>query len=60
MPPVRAAACVENQNVRIDYVELVDPVSFESIESGEGVLAIAAYVGDTRLIDNAIVEVQGA
>lgn len=56
----QASTVLENQNVRIDYVEFVDPVSFESIESGEGVLAIAAYVGDTRLIDNAIVEVQGA
>lgn len=56
----QASTVLENQNVRIDYVELVDPVSFESIESGEGVLAIAAYVGDTRLIDNAIVEVQSA
>ncbi|MDO5049307.1 MAG: pantoate--beta-alanine ligase [Actinomycetaceae bacterium] len=55
-----ASSVLTDANVRIDYVELVDPVSFESIESGEGVLAIAAYVGSTRLIDNTILEVRGA
>ena len=40
--------------VKIQYVELVDPVSLQplnKIEDG-GLLAIAAYVGSTRLIDN--------
>lgn len=55
-----ASSVLTNNDVEIDYVEFVDPVSFESIESGEGVLAIAAYVGKTRLIDNAIVEVRNA
>ena len=41
------------EGVKIQYVELVDPVTLESIEKIEhsGLLAIAAYVGSTRLID---------
>ncbi|MDO5034602.1 MAG: pantoate--beta-alanine ligase [Actinomycetaceae bacterium] len=48
---------LEDAGVRVDYVELVDPTTFESVESGEGVLAIAAYVGQTRLIDNTILNI---
>lgn len=42
--------------VRVQYVELVHPRSLERIETLEeaGLLAIAAYVGSTRLIDNII------
>jgi pantoate--beta-alanine ligase len=42
--------------VRLDYLEIVDPDSLDpSVEAGPGALvAVAAYVGTTRLIDNAI------
>ena len=41
-------------NVDIDYVELVDADDFQPAESVSGtiVLAVAAFVGKTRLIDN--------
>jgi pantoate--beta-alanine ligase len=39
--------------VKIDYVELVNPQSFEpQREDGEAILLVAAFVGATRLIDN--------
>jgi len=40
--------------VGIDYIELVDGDSFQPVEtiSGTVVLAVAAFVGKTRLIDN--------
>jgi len=39
---------------RLDYVEVVDPVSFEQLDSiaGQATIVIAAFVGSTRLIDN--------
>ena len=39
---------------RVDYVALVDPVSLADVDQvDEGTMAlVAAYVGDTRLIDN--------
>lgn len=52
-----ARSVLENVGVRIDYVELVDPTTFQSVEAGEVVLALAAYVGNTRLIDNAILKI---
>lgn len=54
----QAARCVlENAGVKIDYVELVEPTTFQSVEAGEAVLALAAYVGNTRLIDNTILNI---
>lgn len=41
--------------VRLDYVALVNPATFEPIEAGfvgRALLIIAAHVGSTRLIDN--------
>lgn len=41
--------------VRLDYVALVDPANFETIEDGfvgRALLIMAARVGSTRLIDN--------
>ncbi|MEE1790066.1 pantoate--beta-alanine ligase [Streptomyces sp. BE308] len=60
---VRAAAQLvlldaarERQPLVLDYLALVDPADFTEIpddrESGEAILAIAARVGATRLIDN--------
>lgn len=44
--------------VRLDYLVLVDPTTFAELEPGatRGLLAVAAWVGATRLIDNMIVE----
>ncbi len=42
--------------VQLDYLELVDPMTLKSLSEVEetGLLAIAAYIGKTRLIDNII------
>jgi pantoate--beta-alanine ligase len=48
-------ACLEAEpGVRLQYVDLFDPATFSARErlDGRGVLAAAAYVGGTRLIDN--------
>ena len=44
------------EKVKIQYVELVDPFSLQPLKQVErtGLLAIAAYVGSTRLIDNIV------
>ena len=41
---------------KIDYVEVVDWNTLEPVENAEGpvLVAIAAYIGKTRLIDNFI------
>ncbi len=46
------------EGVTIQYVELVDPVSLQSLDQikHSGLLAIAAYVGSTRLIDNIVLQ----
>ena len=46
------------QHMQIDYIATVDPLSLKSVEimTGPTVLAIAARVGKTRLIDNVVVE----
>jgi pantoate--beta-alanine ligase len=43
---------------RLDYFEIVDPDSLESIAaiSKRTLIAVAAYVGNTRLIDNVVVD----
>ena len=45
------------QHMNIDYVAAVDPVTLKNIEliTGPTVLAVAARVGNTRLIDNIII-----
>ena len=45
------------QHVNIDYVAAVDPVTLKNIEvvNGPTVLAVAARVGKTRLIDNIVI-----
>lgn len=44
---------------KIDYVEVVDPLSIENIDKIENsaLVAMAVYIGKTRLIDNFIYEV---
>ncbi|EMY69551.1 pantoate--beta-alanine ligase [Leptospira vanthielii] len=46
-------------SVRIDYLEVVDPIELQSKEklNGEILLAIAVFVGDVRLIDNQIIQI---
>jgi len=53
---------IENTTLtKIDYVKLCNPDTLEYIEDGElkgkTLLALAVFVGGTRLIDNAILEV---
>ncbi len=42
--------------VRLDYFEIVDPATLAPVESvsQETLIAVAAYVGSTRLIDNVV------
>jgi pantoate--beta-alanine ligase len=54
-----AGKAVLSPEARLDYLELVDADSFEILESAKGKkarLIIAAYVGETRLIDNIVID----
>jgi pantoate--beta-alanine ligase len=44
--------------LRLDYFEIVDPDSLDPVEdiSGGALVAVAAYVGNTRLIDNLVIQ----
>ena len=46
----------EEPQVRLDYFEVVDPETLEPVEkiTGQTLCAVAAYVGNTRLIDNIV------
>jgi pantoate--beta-alanine ligase len=46
------------QHLQVDYVASVDPITLRGVEAmtGPTVLAIAARAGNTRLIDNIVVE----
>ncbi len=46
-------------DTRLDYAVLVDPDTLQSVDTirGSARLAVAAWVGDTRLIDNMLLEV---
>ncbi|OGD31749.1 MAG: pantoate--beta-alanine ligase [Candidatus Aminicenantes bacterium RBG_19FT_COMBO_58_17] len=57
--PIRerlSSAIAAESLARIDYVEIVDPSSLEPVEriDGEALVALAVYIGKTRLIDNEI------
>ncbi len=45
--------------VKIDYISIVDMKDFKDVSdiSGEVLVALAAFVGKTRLIDNIIIKV---
>jgi pantoate--beta-alanine ligase len=47
--------------LRVDYLELVETEGLRSLEEieGEVLIAVAAYFGTTRLIDNVVLEVRG-
>ena len=59
-PLVREALAVlaEQPAVRLDYCRIVDPSSLEDVAevSGGALVAVAAWVGTTRLIDNVMIE----
>ncbi len=46
------------RSVRLDYFEIVNPESLDPIEgiSKGALIAVAAYVGSTRLIDNLLIK----
>jgi pantoate--beta-alanine ligase len=48
-----------NPGVRLDYAALVDPQTLKNVDTlrGPARLAVAAWVGATRLIDNMLIEV---
>jgi pantoate--beta-alanine ligase len=50
------------RGVEPEYVELVDPETFEPCDGlqRDALLAIAARIGETRLIDNAILRPSAA
>jgi len=52
------AEFAEESSVRLDYFEIVDPQTLDPVEdiSGGALVAVAAYVGSTRLIDNILLE----
>jgi pantoate--beta-alanine ligase len=43
---------------RVDYAAVADPASFREVDVADGPvrLLLAAYVGETRLIDNLLLE----
>jgi pantoate--beta-alanine ligase len=49
---------VREPQVALDYFEVVDPDTLDPVEriSQKTLVAVAAYVGSTRLIDNAVLE----
>jgi pantoate--beta-alanine ligase len=49
-------AFAQEPSVRLDYLEIVDPETLDPISqvTGEALVAVAAFVGTTRLIDNMI------
>ncbi|MFI6908474.1 pantoate--beta-alanine ligase [Nonomuraea sp. NPDC050394] len=52
-----ARAVLDGADLALDYLVLVDPATFAEVGesyTGEAVLAVAAKVGGTRLIDNAV------
>jgi len=53
-----ARAALDAVAIELDYLELVDPDTFEPLGQLErpALLAIAAYVGEARLIDNVMLE----
>ena len=61
--PVLARArqvLADGAHIRVDYVELVDTETLRppTVLAGRVLLAVAAYVGTTRLIDNLVLDVQ--
>lgn len=53
---VASAVIATEPQVRLDYLKVVDPDTLEDIAdtSRGGLIAVAAFVGTTRLIDNVL------
>ena len=51
-------AAVEPVGARVEYAEIRDPETLDAVERLErrALLAVAVWIGEVRLIDNAIVE----
>ena len=49
---------LEKVGSRVDYVEIVEPATLERVDkiNGAARMAVAAYIGETRLIDNILLE----
>lgn len=56
----RVRGTMRDSNVEPEYIELVDPDTLDLLSEAEpgAVLAVAARVGETRLIDNVILELK--
>ena len=56
-----ALGAMRPYGVEPEYLALVDPESFSPVDTVNGrvLVAVAARVGDTRLIDNALVQTEG-
>lgn len=56
-----ARAALAGADVTLDYLVLVDPATFTDLapEATSGLLAVAAWVGSTRLIDNMLLTFEG-
>ena len=51
---------MEAEQLDVEYVEVVDPATLKAVERCErGLITIAARVGDTRLIDNHLLDLGG-
>ncbi|WP_062292655.1 pantoate--beta-alanine ligase [Demequina phytophila] len=54
------AALAREPGVKLDYLAALDPVTAEGLDGdyrGEAVIAVAAHVGETRLIDNVVTRI---
>jgi pantoate--beta-alanine ligase len=53
-----ARAAMARHGVVPEYIALVDPITFEPVEelADEALLALAARIGEVRLIDNALLQ----
>lgn len=53
---VARSAFAAQPSVRVDYIEIVDPETLEAVPIAEkrSLVAVAAFVGSTRLIDNVL------
>jgi pantoate--beta-alanine ligase len=59
---VLARVLATEPEVRVDYAEVVDAVSLQPVDrlDGDALVAVAAFVGSTRLIDNITISFDGS
>jgi pantoate--beta-alanine ligase len=58
---VLADVLATEPGVRVDYAEVVDAATIQPIDAfaGDALVAVAAFVGRTRLIDNVTLSFEG-